>query len=165
MRIWISGASSWQKTHVKGLVRWYADTYIPRKQRDLLHVSIKICGGMLECGNIGTCQLTRERKGFDPWLINIELANAPGTSRYQLLKTTAHECVHARQYVTKQLVDTSKGTKFQRYYFSDKQIERDYYFLPWEISAYGQEHALTLKYCKGADIVKTVMPYSLMRHM
>jgi hypothetical protein len=66
------------------------------------------------------------------------------------LSTLAHEMVHARQYVTGDLVDVSstqcrwKGNE----HAMPEVSSDDYYFTPWEIEAYGTMVGLYKIYCK-----------------
>ena len=61
---------------------------------------------------------------------------------HKILETLAHELVHVKQYIKRELTGTSgvglywKGTKFELEDF------RDYYELPYEVEAHGREYGL-----------------------
>ena len=63
---------------------------------------------------------------------------------HKILETLAHELVHVKQYIKRELTGTSgvglywKGTKFELEDF------RDYYELPYEVEARGNERGLLI---------------------
>jgi len=63
---------------------------------------------------------------------------------HKILETLAHELVHVKQYIKRELTGTSgvglywKGTKFELEDF------RDYYELPYEVEARGKERGLLI---------------------
>ena len=65
----------------------------------------------------------------------------------ELFKTVAHECVHIKQYVMKELVHGSKFSMFYKDVFYDKDVY-EYDELPWEIEAKKAEEQMFWQYEK-----------------
>ncbi len=74
----------------------------------------------------------------------IEIRIDATLKKKDLLETIAHEMVHAQQYASRSLQDTKTG-RGNRYWNSKAVNEKKtcYYFLPWEIEAYGKEVGLS----------------------
>jgi hypothetical protein len=86
---------------------------------------------------------------------------------FRLLLTLAHEFVHIKQYVKREMFDYIinssvkwKGKKFrdgQNIGADPKNI--DYYFLPWEVEAYGMENGLAEYFMKEHNFTKSTQLY------
>jgi hypothetical protein len=74
-------------------------------------------------------------------------------SKKKILSTIAHELVHVRQHFSGSLsYETNESGDFVTV-FNDEEFpmyyevgDRSYYFLPWEVEAFGLEYALTELY-------------------
>ena len=72
-----------------------------------------------------------------------------------LLMGVAHEIVHVKQYITGEMVDTSR---WNICIWQGKKInwgKIDYFDHPWEIEAYGREEGLLEKFVDGYNYAET----------
>jgi hypothetical protein len=65
----------------------------------------------------------------------------PGITARQILQTLAHEMVHIKQYINKEIDDQLNSWKG-----IDIPEETDYYSAPWEVEAHGVEIGLTMNF-------------------
>ena len=73
----------------------------------------------------------------------VEITINPSQSLRSSLIALAHEMVHARQFVTGEMKDSSKGVDYTVWKGKQIQISAlNYYDLPWEIDALGREYGL-----------------------
>lgn len=99
----------------------------------------------------GYCSADRWKfnDGKNYWIVSIDLARL---RKGEMLKNLAHEMIHAKQFLRKELaidMNTWKGVVFH----SEKD---DGFYLdsPWEKEAYGMETSLYNSYINGDNYVK-----------
>lgn len=71
-----------------------------------------------------------------------------------MLRCLAHECVHVAQYASGKMKDTNS---IQVTKWNGKKIDRrgiDYFDLPWELEAYGQETGLMDRFINAKGYAK-----------
>ena len=94
----------------------------------------------------GYCEYNEE-EALPYCLIGIDITEEEGQD--PPMSTLAHEMVHARQYVSGDLVDGSSAQcrwKGKDYEMPETSSD-DYYFTPWEIESYGLQVGLYRLYC------------------
>jgi hypothetical protein len=72
-------------------------------------------------------------------------------SRGALIDTLAHELAHVKQYARKELSDVQRGNGIARWKqkrYSIKQLNDEYWLLPWEVEAHGYGICLSVLYKK-----------------
>lgn len=130
---------------VKKAVTFYGESLIPNKNlRNHIGLLVRFSDKLEEQAFSSIDGYTVSGKPRE-FLIEIH----SGLGAPETLKTLAHEMVHIKQYVNRELSDywpkktkrTSKVTERWKgkNYNSDKM---DYYSFPWEIEAYGREEGL-----------------------
>lgn len=82
----------------------------------------------------------------------IGLEMEPEEGEEDPLSILAHEMVHARQYISGDLVDHGqhcswKGTKYMEY----EANSDEYFFSPWEVEAFGMQVGLYRLYCRSVE--------------
>jgi hypothetical protein len=101
--------------------------------------------------------LSKGIDGYCDWMDNsksprmFEIVVRPSLKSEDLLQLLAHEMVHLKQFAKNELFDYSCGSKSR---FNGKVYTRDkidYWFLPWEIEAYGRERGLYVKYIESLE--------------
>ena len=80
---------------------------------------------------------------------------------HKLLRTVAHEMIHVKQYLRRELTCKTKGL-FWKGNAVDWSTELDYYNAPHEVEAYGREKALFLGYLVIWNQIKKLPPPTLM---
>lgn len=74
-------------------------------------------------------------------------AKRPETRLKNVLLCLGHEMVHVKQYVMREMFDYKNGDVwFKGFVYSDWDNDEDYYFLAWEIEAYGHELGLYVRF-------------------
>jgi hypothetical protein len=70
---------------------------------------------------------------------------------FRLLISVAHECVHLKQYVLKEMKDKNDG--IVEFLGKDYKLNSmEYHDYPWEIEAHGREIFLVLHYLKSKNL-------------
>lgn len=125
---------------IKNAAHFYIKTLIPRIRK--LRLKIEIIDG-LACSeqSHGDCwQCGHTKNGFD-YIVRIDRDD----SIYHMLSILAHECVHIKQYLRRELVLYVRDTGCARW----KGIfceEYDYYSAPWELEADALENKLYTRF-------------------
>jgi predicted SprT family Zn-dependent metalloprotease len=70
----------------------------------------------------------------------------PGMSKAKILKVIAHEMVHLKQYVKRELSVGWKTASFKGETFKITESIEDYFNWPWEIEAFGRQDSLVFFY-------------------
>ena len=116
-------------------------------EKILKKISLEICvrNSVLVSGNLAEMHtMTEDEFGF-----SIEFGNRLGFHRIML--SIAHECVHIKQYLLKELVDEDDDTiTFLGKNYNMAAI--DYWDWPWEIEAHGREHGLLLRFVQANNL-------------
>lgn len=96
----------------------------------------------------GYCSADRHKvDGRYWWFVSIELANI---AKKDMLRNLAHEMVHAKQFLRKELdtsLSTWKGIKFSATNGDDFYLDS-----PWEQEAYGLEMKLYNQYMENKNV-------------
>lgn len=118
--------------------KFMASKLMSKRMLESLYIHIK---GFDHSKYHGTCDQV-EAKRYTIQL-NMKL------SRDNLLDTLAHELTHVKQYARKELTDIQRGNGIARWKqkrYSMKQLNEEYWLLPWEIEAYGYGICLSVLY-------------------
>lgn len=91
----------------------------------------------------GYCSADRfeHQDGNKYWQVDIDLANV---TKVEMIKNLAHEMIHAKQFLKKELsthMDTWKGIKFETEDGTGFNLDS-----PWEVEAYSSENELYENY-------------------
>lgn len=71
---------------------------------------------------------------------------SPKMSRAKILQCLAHEIVHVKQYVKRELSVGWKTASFKGQTYKISESIEDYFNWPWEIEAYGRDRSLVFFY-------------------
>ena len=137
MQIEVIGGSSSQKKHAKKMVEFCASTLMPRIKN--LDITVSLCKPK---GAMGYC-LELDEKEFE-----IEVDKTQPLRK--VLETVAHEMVHVKQYVRRELNPMTQA-------WMGKTVNPEkvsYWDLPWEIEAHGREIGLFIRYCEANNLSK-----------
>lgn len=137
MHIEVVGGSSSQKKHAKKMVEFCANNLMPRIQT--LDITVSFCKPK---GAMGYC-LELDEKEFE-----IEVDKTQPLRK--VLETIAHEMVHVKQYVRRELNPNKEVWMGKT--FNPKTT--NYWDLPWEIEAHGREVGLFIRYCEANNLSK-----------
>lgn len=126
---------------------FFADILMdPRTVRNL-QIDIEVSKDLDVLGDCGN-----EDDGRNPRWFTIELKTQIAD---EMIKTLAHEMVHAKQYAKNELqsgfMTASRGglkatSKWMGKVWKPARKEHDYYDSPWEVEAYGKEVGLFHRY-------------------
>ena len=137
MHIEVIGGSSSQKKHAKKMVEFCESTLMPRIKN--LDITVSLCKPK---GAMGYC-LELDEKEFE-----IEVDKTQPLRK--VLETVAHEIVHVKQYVRRELNPMTQA-------WMGKTVNPEkvsYWDLPWEIEAHGREIGLFIRYCEANNLSK-----------
>lgn len=118
-------------TEIHDAVEFFANELLPKEAKKL-HIEVNI-------------ESDRDINGsavrYSKYSYGIDIAKRLG--KKTTISTIAHEMVHVKQYVLNELGFYSKYNIWR-----NKKYEKDedYFFVPWEIEAYGMEVGLSHKY-------------------
>lgn len=143
MLIEIKGkAKHLKKKDIRKAAELYAEYLLSEKLSSQIELKIILSKKHLAKGIDGYCDWMDNNKS--PRIF--EIVVRPSLKAEDLLQLLAHEMVHLKQFAKNELFDYSRGSKCR---FNGKIYDRDeidYWFLPWEIEAYGRERGLYMKY-------------------
>jgi hypothetical protein len=149
MRIYIRGESKKiDLVEVRDATRFYLNKLLKPKYRDV-SIKIELIKNLRKTQNgQGFCGFDGKKK----FLIELD----SGLKHSEAIEVLAHECVHIKQYITKEMVDydTIDKVKWQgkKYAWNPNMIaDEDYFFLPWEIDAFGRSPGLLHAYYKHKE--------------
>ena len=106
---------------------------------DHLPGEIEITIGKIVNGPQGYC----DDNGDDFYEIGIDNSDPE-----LVLSTLAHEMVHVKQFITREMVGLVKGTLWKGDFYPDlpQDGSNEYYNRPWEKEAFGREMRLTVDF-------------------
>ena len=130
----IEGGTKTQKNIAEEAVRFYIKKLMPRKRSLIIDLKIR---NLLKDDVAGLCERV-ERNYF------IIETHHRG-SLYDFLSFLAHEVIHLKQYATGQLCTSGKTELWN----GEDHTHTPYKKQPWEIEAWGNQHALAKDYIKN----------------
>ena len=144
MHIDIIGYRSTNKSLVFALyksVEYYLSTLLSKQILKNLNVTVQIVRNLehKEDG-YGFCSC---EDGFVAWPKHFTIELCGSKSLRFMIQTLAHECIHIKQYATRQMVYRNNVTLWEgKQYTEDDEEQHAYEDLPWEKDAYSNEKAL-----------------------
>jgi len=147
MRIKVSGKSlKTPNCLVKEAATSYCEFLLNKRLFNSINLSIEFEKMPKNSGEYAYCDFIGDNHRPKDFIITInEILN-----KRETLLALAHECVHLSQYAKGELKDMyrpSKMTKWQGQFYDCDNL--DYWFLPWEIQAYGMEKGLYFHFLKS----------------
>lgn len=141
----ISGGSKLQRKLISEAAKFYLKKLLPK---NYFHVTlvIKLKKDYYERSGSRADMIPDDDQDDEEAPVEFDLQLDSSMRICGLLRALAHECVHVKQYVLKEMEDTSNMhiVKWNNKKFDTRKI--DYFDLPWEIDAYGREIGLHSKY-------------------
>lgn len=142
MRIHIRGKeTSLSKKEIRCATKFFAAHLMSFRQTKNIIVNIALKKNLI---NKGECEVNDIH---NPYEFVIYISNK--MSKKLQLHTLAHELVHVKQYVKRELIDHSSLRLINYSTWKNKKYnlqKLNYFDQPWEIDAYGREIGLYVRY-------------------
>lgn len=129
--------------YVQRASQFYAEQLFPKQLLRHIVVTVKFSKHLDAFGYTSVEKRNSKGKARE-FLIELH----PYITGKEILKTLAHEFVHAKQYVYEEL--NEEQTQWQGQPFDSDAV--DYYELPWEIEAHGHEIGLFTGFAKKESL-------------
>ena len=146
----ITGGTKKQRLLVQEAADFYLRHLLTVQQTDGLIVDIELVKGLFakegykaDVGSIG-----------DDDENEFELRIDSSMNLAAILLALAHECVHIKQYVSREMRETNDWhlTFFKNKLYDTKKLK--YFDFPWEIEAYGREDGLLYRFVSAKKLTK-----------
>lgn len=123
IEVTVTGGSKNQRKYAKSMAHFCIKKFLPRHKTLDIEINLK---RMSKDENYGYCSQLDER--------DFEIEVKRSLSMRNMLTTLAHEMVHVKQYVKKEM--------------PEQELNIDYWDLPHEIEAHGRETGLFIRWCE-----------------